>query len=142
MPIPVAATGSRARKPSTEASSCSGTVAATAMSAGDPALGRARTQPSCTALNTVVASDQGEEAERQRRGRPAAAPRGSLRRRACHQLASTCGEDSLSFALAQRDTRSVCGWQRSARSSSSVFFAPCAPCASSSQSSDVPDASR
>ncbi len=53
-PIPVAATGSRARKPATAAVSCSGAVAATAVSAATrPCSGG--TQPSCTAAKTVVA---------------------------------------------------------------------------------------
>src|SRR4051794_11655197 len=54
-PIPVAATTSRARKPNTDASSCSGTVAASApIAATRPSVGG--TQPSWTAENGTVAS--------------------------------------------------------------------------------------
>src|SRR5690349_13262047 len=52
-PMPVAATGSRARKPTTEASNCSGTVAATAVIAATrPCSGGIHR--SCSAENVVV----------------------------------------------------------------------------------------
>src|SRR3954449_10695359 len=54
-PIPVAAATSRAAKPTTAASSCSGTVAATAGGAAiRPSAGG--THPSCTAAKGTVAS--------------------------------------------------------------------------------------